>query len=396
MRRVMRILTFTTLYPNAAAPGHGVFVEERLRHVAMRDDVALRVVAPIPWFPSSDRRFGRYAQYAAAPVRERRHGIDIQHPRYPVIPKVGMGLAPDLLYRWTAAAAARTSREMGGAQLIDAHYFYPDGVAAARLAARLGVPFVVTARGADLNRIGRLPGPARRILQTAAAAAAIITVSRSLKDRLVDMGGPAEKIHVIPNGVDLEKFHPLTDREALRRKYLANEDETLIVSVGQLIERKGHHLTIEALGKLPGCRLTIAGEGPERAALAALAVRLGVADRVSFLGRVAHEDLPSLYGAADLMVLASSSEGMANVMLESLACGAPVVATPVDGALEVIRSPASGKLTPARSAGALAETVKAVLRAMPSRAETRRIAEGFPWIRAAEAQVALYHSILSG
>src|SRR5215469_12079920 len=95
---VPRILTFTTLYPNAAAPSHGVFVENRLRHLVASGRVAARVIAPMPWFPSDAKIFGRYGAYAQVPPREQRFDIAIEHPRYPVIPKVGMSIAPFLLF----------------------------------------------------------------------------------------------------------------------------------------------------------------------------------------------------------------------------------------------------------------------------------------------------------
>lgn len=390
----MKILTFTTLYPNAASPSHGVFVEERIRHMAAVPGAALSVVAPVPWFPFKHAAFGKYSRFAAAPGAEERFGVPVSHPRYPVIPKIGMGVAPDLLARWAQRTAARAVDALGGADILDAHYFYPDGVAAAALAARLKIPFVVTARGADLNRIGRIAGPAKRILAAAEAAAAVITVSGSLKARLVEMGGDPAKIHVIPNGVDLRKFHPLADRETVRQGYFGRgASGALLVSVGQLIERKGHHLTIAALAQLPDCRLLIAGEGPERERLARLARRLGVADRVRFLGLLPHRDLPALYGAADVMVLASASEGMANVMLESLACGTPVVATPVDGALEIIRDPDHGALTRERSAAAIADAVRSVLQHAPDRSRVRSYAENYPWSKTAETQIALYRTL---
>lgn len=391
----MKILTFTTLYPNAATPSHGVFVEERIRHIAAHPDINLSVVAPVPWFPFKHGLFGKYGRFAAAPRQEERAGVSVSHPRYPVIPKIGMNLAPQLLAHWSAGAGDKVKELLNGVDILDAHYFYPDGVAAASLASRLDVPFVVTARGADLNRIGRMPAPARKILAAADAAAAVITVSGSLKSRLIEMGGAPEKIHVIPNGVDLDKFHPSRDRTTDRADLLGPNDKTLLVSVGQLIERKGHHLTIAALADLPECGLIIAGEGPERRRLEALAAEIGVADRVRLIGLVAHGELPKLYSAADIMILASASEGMANVMLESLACGTPVVATPVDGALEVIKQDAYGQLTRERSSSAIAEAVKKMIKLSPNREDIRAYAEEMPWEKTARRQIDLYRSICS-
>ena len=165
------MLTVTTLYPNAAQPQHGVFVETRLRQLAASGAVAPRVVAPVPWFPFRAERFGRYAAHAQAPRREVRHDIPVSHPRYPVIPRLGMSLAPALLYAALARHVGRLLRDGHGFDLIDAHYAYPDGVAAALLGRRLGLPVVITARGTDLNLIPRHVLP-RRMIRWAAGRAA--------------------------------------------------------------------------------------------------------------------------------------------------------------------------------------------------------------------------------
>jgi teichuronic acid biosynthesis glycosyltransferase TuaC len=204
---------------------------------------------------------------------------------------------------------------------------------------------------------------------------------------------PDEKVRVLRNGVDLKLFSPPRDREAARRRF--GLTGPTMVSVGALIERKGHHITIGALPNLPGVRLLLAGKGAEQANLEALAKRLGVADRVSFLGQQGHEVLPELYAAADLSVLSSSREGWANVLLESMACGTPVVATAIWGTPEVVAVPEAGRLMAARTAEACAEAVKALLADPPDRAATRAYAEGFSWDATTQGQIELFQSILT-
>jgi teichuronic acid biosynthesis glycosyltransferase TuaC len=386
--RAIRALTFTTLYPNPAQASHGVFVENRLRHLLAGGRVASRVVAPVPWFPLAGARFGRYGAYARVPRVERRHGIEVRHPRYLVLPKLGMSAAPGLLFA-ASLAALRAARDEF--DIIDAHYFYPDGVAAALLGRCLGKPVVITARGTDVNLIPRYRLPRAMILWAARQAAGIVTVSRALKDALVELGVPAERIRVLRNGVDLALFRP-HDRAAARAT-LGLQGPTLL-SVGLLIERKGHDLVIGALPRLPGFGLLIAGEGPERAALEALAARLGVADRVRFLGSVPHDELPRLYSAADALVLASSREGWANVLLEALACGTPVVASPIWGNPEVVAQPDAGILMTERSAAGVAEAVGRLFRTLPDRERTRRYAEDFSWEETTDGQVRLFEEIL--
>jgi glycosyltransferase involved in cell wall biosynthesis len=311
-----------------------------------------------------------------------------------VIPKIGTQAAPDLLYLFTHRPVAAEMRAFGRTDLIDAHYFYPDGVAAARIAHRFGLPLVITARGADIHTIALLRRPGARVRAAAERATRIITVSRSLKQRLVEVGVSPAKIEVIGNGVDLDVFAPVSDRDVLRARHIKKPDEILLLSVGQLIERKGHDLTIRALARMPECRLLIAGDGPLRAVLERIAKEHHVEKRVDFLGLRPHRELRDLYAAADLTVLASRSEGMANVMLESLACGTPIAATPVDGALEVIADSRAGRLMPGRSVDAVVSGVRAVVADAPHRDDVRSYAENFPWRNTARRQVALYRSVV--
>ena len=390
-RPPLRILTYSTLYPNAAQPNHGVFVENRLRRLVESGRAEARVVAPVPWFPSASPRFGQWAAFAKAPPRESRHGLEITHPRFPVLPKVGMTAAPYLLYAGSRGAV-REALAAGRAQLIDAHYFYPDGVAAALLAREFGLPFVVTARGTDLNLIPAHALPRRMIQWAAGRAAGLITVCQALKDSLVELGVPHERVTVLRNGVDLEQFRP-QPREAARAA-LGLTRPTLL-SVGGLIERKGNHVTVAALPELPEFELLLAGEGEERAALERQARSLGVADRVRFLGRVPHAELAAIYSAADALVLASSREGWANVLLEAMACGTPVAATNIWGTPEVVRERAAGVLMAERSPAALAAAVRDLFADLPDRAATRAYAEGFGWEPTTEGQLALFSRILA-
>ena len=404
----MKILTFTTLFPNAAQPIHGIFVENRLRHLLAAGRLSATVLAPVPWFPFTAPLFGAYAGHARAPRQARRHGIEIHHPRYPVLPKIGMNLAPSLLYHAVRPALARLIRQGLEFDLIDAHYFYPDGVAAVRLGRAFGKPVTITARGTDLNLIADFPGPRRQIAQAAAQADGLITVCQALKDKLVELGTAANRVVVLRNGVDLEMFHP-TDRAAARRALAAGSPSggppggppggpsggPVLASVGHLIARKGHDLVIEALPALPDATLLVAGAGPERANLERRAARLGVAGRVRFLGRIGHDRLRQVYNAADLLVLASSREGWANVLLEAMACGTPVVASDIWGTPEVVADPAAGLLMAAREPAALADAVRRLLARPPARAATRRYAEGFDWRATTTGQIELFADLLA-
>jgi teichuronic acid biosynthesis glycosyltransferase TuaC len=391
MNGPIRILTFSTLYPNAVQGTHGIFVENRLRHLVASNRVSARVVAPVPWFPFRGAAFGRYGQLAKVPSREIRFGVDIVHPRYPVLPKIGMSSAPLSLYAFLKPVLARLINNGWDFDLLDAHYFFPDGVAAVMLGRAFGKPVTITARGTDINLIPRYPVPRRMIRWAAERADGLITVCAALKDELVRLGIPPERVRTLRNGVDLEIFRPIHPQQA--RSTLAVRGPVL-ASVGSLIERKGHDLVIRALEHLPDVTLLIAGEGLERASLARLAAATGVAGRVHFLGSIPHERLREIYSAADALVLASSREGWPNVLLESMACGTPVIASNVWGAPEIIKAPEAGVLLQSRTASGIASAAKALLAALPPREATRAYAERFSWQETTEGQVDLFSQIL--
>lgn len=395
MSRRLRTLLFSTLYPSSARPVHGIFVETRLRELLKSGVAEARVIAPVPWFPGRGQRWGDYATIARTPPREERNGLDVRHPRYLVVPKVGMTLAPLLLALGSVAAVRQTLQEGFDFDLIDAHYYYPDGVAAAMLARWFNRPLTITARGTDLNLIPRYTLPRQMIRWAARRADASIGVCKALVEVLRGLGIPSDRLHVMRNGVDLERFHPVAAAEA--RRHLAVGGCPLLLSVGHLIERKGHHLVIEALAKLggayPDARLMIVGEGPERASLETLAHRLGVRDRVTLVGSVPNTDLYMWYSAADLVVLASSREGWANVLLESMACGTPVIATNIWGTPEVVATPDVGRLVDQRNAEAIAGALLGALAWPFDRPTIRRYAEGFSWRQTTNDQVAVFERI---
>jgi glycosyltransferase involved in cell wall biosynthesis len=386
----LSILTTTTLFPNAEQPAHGIFVETRLRRLIADGRVEAKVLAPVPWAPPAlpGPEMGKLRRIADPELRD---GLVIEHPRYVVLPKIGMNLAPHTLYRAMRRRFLRLRKAGLKIDLIDAHYFYPDGVAATWLAQDFDLPVVITARGTDINLIPDFTRPRRLILEAAQNASALITVCQALKDRMIELGVTPEKITVLRNGVDLEAFRP-KDREASRSKL--GVSGFVLASVGLLIERKGHHLVIEAIKDIPDATLLIAGSGPDRQQLEALAARLGVKDRVRFLGSLDKRALCELYNAADALVLASSREGWANVLLESMACGTPVIGTAVWGTPEVIASPQAGVLVQNRDAKSIAAAAARLRQALPDRAATRRYAEQFDWQSTTDGQVALFQSAI--
>lgn len=387
----MKLLVYSSLFPNEAQPQHGIFVETRLRRILAAGGASARVIAPVPWFPFRGSLFGRYGEFARVPRHERRGEVEIDHPRYPVIPAIGMNMAPALMACATRRLVARHIAD--GAELIDAHYFYPDGVAAARLGAALERPVAITARGSDVNLIADHAGPRRQILEAADRAAAIIAVSEALKRRMVEIGIDGARITVLRNGVDTGLFVP-TDRAQARAAL--GLTRPALIAVGNLLQSKGQDVAIRALALLDDMELLIVGAGPDAAAFHRLAGQVGVEDRVRFLGRKPQAELPFYYSAAEVSLLASAREGWPNVLLESMACGTPAVASDVGGVGEIITAPEAGRIMSERTPEALAAAVRELRDAAPPPDAVRAHAARFGWDEIARDQRAIYQRVIEG
>lgn len=383
---MLRVLTLSTLFPDAARPNFGVFVERQTLGLAAHPDVELRVVAPIGLPPWPLSRHPRYAALAALPAQEAWKGVAVWRPRFPTLPGTGGRFHVGALTRRLVPLLTEIRRNFPF-DAIDAEFFFPDGPAAIALGRRFGVPVSIKARGADIHHWGHGP-TAGQVLAAGRAAHGLLAVSTAMRADMIALGLPGERIRVHHTGVDLARFSPV-DRGAA--KAALGVAGPLIVSVGALIERKGHHIVVEAMAALPDATLLIAGEGPERRALERRIAALGLMDRVRLLGSVPHGDLPALVAAADVMALASASEGLANAWVEALACGTPVVITEAGGAREVVTEPAYGRIA-ARTAPGFAAAIGDLLAAPPPPAEVRRGAQRFTW----EANTAALHDHLAG
>ena len=380
--RPLRVVSVSSLFPNAAQPAHGVFLEHRLRHLAACDGVDLAVIAPVPWFPVRHPAFGRYAACARAPDHEVRGGLSVHHPRFVAVPKVSAGVAGLLMALAVAPTLAGMVRR-GAVEVIDGYYLYPDGVACALLARWFNLPYVLTAFGSDVSLLPRARVPRTQIRWAMRGARGLTAVCDALRTGMHAIGIEKDRVRVVLHGVDLALFDRPADREATRRRL--GIGGTTLLSAGSLTARKGHHVAISALQELPGTRLLIAGAGPLDRALQVQARALSVSDRVTFLGEMSQGRLAEVMGAVDALVLCSDREGIANVLLEAMACGTPAVATPVWGTPEVMNVPAAGVLMRDRSPEALADGVRALLASPPAPAAVREHAARFNWaVTAAE------------
>jgi glycosyltransferase involved in cell wall biosynthesis len=391
----MKVLVFTSLYPNNVWPNHGVFVKERMTAFARLNNGNVKVVAPVPYYPSMP--FGSRQGFARVSRREVRDGMDVYHPRFFMTPKVGMALYGLTMF-WSVIRTVRRIQRDFDFDLIDAHYVFPDGFAAVLLGRALRKPVVVSARGSDINQFAAFPLIRKCLQITLRRADKVIAVCQALKEAMIKLGTPEEKISVISNGVDTNKFRPMPKDEA--RTALGLPAGTMLLSVGGLIPRKGFDVLIRALKILideyheKDLYLVIIGDGESRQDLGDLVAALELKDRVRFTGPVPHRDLYAWYSAADLFCLASDREGWPNVILESLACGTPVVATDIWGVPEILVSEEVGLLTK-RDDRDIARTIANAL-SRPWRSESlATFARGHTWARAAQALDRLFREVLA-
>jgi len=380
----MRILTFTSLFPNAVQPWHGLFVYQRVAHLARRPGNVVTVVAPVPYVPKWIAT-QRCRETASIPRREVLGSLDVHHPRYFLLPKISMPIHGRLMFAGSVTLV-RELHEKIKFDCIDAHYVYPDGFAAVLLGKSLGIPVIVSARGTDISLFPSFQRIRPMIRWTLQHAAGAVGVCEALRQAMLDLGSAPERTRAIGNGVDLQRFSPM-ERGDARRRLGMPEDAEVIVSVGNLVPVKGYQFLIPAIAQLvtrhPKIRLYIVGEGYFRTKLEAQARQLGLQDRIVFVGRKPNEELKNWYSAADVSCLASSREGWANVLLESLACGTPVVATRVWGAPEVITSPELGVLVD-QGVAPIADGLEAALRKQWDRDALVRHASSRTWDVVAE------------
>lgn len=370
---MLRVLTLSTLFPDATRPTFGPFVERQTLGLAAHPDVELRVMAPVG-IPPLGRFHPRYRGLAHLPDVETWKGLAVYRTPFGHIPGVGG--------RWDARALARALRRpLGGIRrqfrfdIIDAQFFWPDGPAAVALGQELGVPVSIKARGADVHFWGTNAATAPQVIAAGRAAHGMLAVSSAMKADMVALGMPGERIAVHHTGIDKGLFS-VRDRNAAKAALAIRGP--LIVSVGALIARKGQGYVIDALAALPEATLVLIGQGEDDAALKAMALARGVADRVRFMGALPQPVIADWLAAADVMALPSSSEGLANAWVEALASGTPVVTCAVGGARELIDRPAAGRLV-ARDGGAIADAIRDLLAHPPDRAAVAATVARFSW-----------------
>lgn len=366
----MKVLVVTNVFPNKQQPNFGIFIKQRINYVRKYCD--LKVAASVPYFPLLKlNKKGRL--FSQIPAKEYQDGIEVFHPLWVVIPKIGMNIA-GLSYFFSIVGAIKKIKQEFDFDLIDAHCIYPDGVGAILLSKFFKKPAILSARGTDINLYPQYPFVRKQIIYAMKNANKIIAVSEALKDKIVEMGIDASKVIVIPNGVDTTKFRLLSKIES-RKELNLPQDKKIVLSIGNLIEGKGFQYLISAIDKIKDIfqdiLLIIIGDGDYRHKLEKQIKRANLESYVELVQSKPHEELLKWYNAADLFCLATLREGCPNVLLESLACGLPVISGKVGGAPEIITSSDIGILI--ENSTDDEELSKAILIALNKNWETNKL-----------------------
>lgn len=392
-----RLIVFSSLFPNAEQPNAGLFVRERMFRVGKLLDVV--VVSPKPWFPGQGLIRRLRPGYRPMPGgEEEQKGFRVLFPRFLAIPGALRGLDSFFMALGSYFTVRRLKHQ--GYNLIDAHFAYPDGHAASRLGRWLGLPVSVTLRGTEVPQ-SRNPMLASKLRQVFQRVDFVIAVSDSLRRLALGMGLDEARSLVVGNGVDADRFSPVSRQEA-RARFGLPEGARVMVTVGGLVERKGFHRVIdclpELLGRHPDLHYLVVGggspEGDMSAALRAQVARLGLAERVRFLGPTPPDDLRWPLSAADLFVLSTRNEGWANVILEAMACGLPVIATDVGGNAEVIADADLGLIVPFGDHAALVAALDQALTRKWDGARLRQYALDNSWDNRVRRLAALFRTLV--
>lgn len=345
-----KLLVFSSLFPSSVRPGAGVFIKERMFRVGHQ--LPLVVVSPVPWFPMQSLLRCWKPNFRPQPEAYAEiDGVPVYYPKFFSIP--GFFKSFDGFFMAVSCLLTLLKiRKKYRFDLIDAHFAYPDGYAAGLLGRWFNVPVTITLRGTEVT-LSKFPGRRQRILSAIKRANRVFSVAESLKRHVTGLGAQADKIQVVGNGVDTAVFYPV-DKVQARQALGIDGQAKVLISVGGLVERKGFHRVIEVLPELLKSYpdivyLIVGGDSPEgniRARLEQQVETLGLTNNVRFLGAKPSTELKTPLSAADIFVLATANEGWANVFLEAMACGLPIITTDVGGNREVVCDDDFGTVVP--------------------------------------------------
>ena len=399
--RSLKILSISPTFPSSVDPTRGIFVKERLKAIANSNGVEVRVLSPTPWFPPI-RLFPSWYKWSRYPKSENVDGIDVVNGRYLLPPKVG-GYVHPMLMHIALGKYVKNLREEFAFDLIDAHWVYPAGSWGGRLARKFDVPIVMTGRGEDLAKFPQLPLIGAQIRSALRKSDGCIAVSREIESLMHQNGATLDRTSVIPNGIDSKKFS-VRDQVESRDYCQLPRSRKIVLSVGDILELKGFHLIVEAVARLRDrypdiLYVIVGGRGRFGRDYTGEVKRLidenGIEDHVALVGPRKHDDLVHWYNSADLFAMMSSREGSPNALLESNACGTPVVGTAVGGVRDELADGIGGRLISERTVDAACQAISAELSNPRCRQTVARRMVSRSWEATADKVLQFFDQVIS-
>lgn len=357
----MKVLVITQIFPNRMHPEQATYNRHEMRQLSKL--CSLKVIAPIPWFPLVGR-LGNDPKYSQIPKHDTIDGMEIFHPKFPVIPKIGRSLTGIFFFLSVLGLVIRIHRAFKF-DVIFTTWAYPDSFASVLISKLFGKPVLTKVLGSDINQMTKNRVRRKMIIYALKQAGKVISVSNALKLKMLELGVPESKIMVILNGVDKNSFRSM-DKIQIRRDLGLPIDQKIILFVGHLVQVKGLNFLLDAFhsiknnGHPDNTLLVLVGDGILRKGLDKQAKELGLEEFVRFAGAKSHDEIPFWINTCDLLCLPSLNEGCPNVVLEAQACGKPVVASKVGGIPEIINDNTGILVTPGDSAN-LANALVTVL-----------------------------------
>ena len=397
----MKVLEVCQEFPNRYYPQLGTFIKQSIDSIA-NQGVDVTVISPKPFvLPFSSFP---YHNFFKLPRIEHTEKYDLHYPRYIyAVPKKYFYPITGISYSlFVSKYAVKNIKPIPA--LIHAHFSYPDGYGMMKLAKRWNIPLVISALGTIERKVAYEGSyTSKQIIEAMSFADRILSVSEDLKLHRVNLGIDKNKVHVVPNGVDIGKFKPAGKAHA-RSILNLPRDKNIVLFVGALRKIKGVDYLIEAAHSFVDKDTYLFMVGRDdglKKNLEKRAHELKIANYIKFTGPVNHEDIPLWISASDILVLPSLSEGRPNVILEALACEVPVVATDVGGIPELMVDGETGYLVPPKSPDELSRKINKLLDDKNRREKMGKfgrkciIQRGLTWEAHAKTTVDIYQELLT-
>ncbi len=350
-----KVLVLSRNYPNDVTPILGLWVEGLVRHLSKMCEI--KVVAPTPYCPPLPG-LNEFTKFRSVERKQNVDGVEVFHPRFLTGPGYSTYNLESSLYFWSICRQVDRLYKKFPFDVIHAYFGYPDGVVAAKLAARYNVPFIITEQASWIPWMDNYPNVQRQAVWAASRCSFHVAVSSFTRKTIAHFTGDTEKLRVVPNGVGKDDFRPLENGERM------NPNQILYVGLTRHV--KGIDILLKAMQQVvkekPEIKLVMVGGGfyrnykAQENELHRLASSLGLSKNIEFAGMKAPSEVAKYMRESSLLVLPSRTETFGSVLIEALACGTPVLATRCGGPEDIVND-SVGRLVAKEDPKALAEAI---------------------------------------